>query len=162
VTYLARYLRGGPIANHRIVSCENGEVKFSYRINGKKSNKKDFMTLPISQFIQRYLLHVPVPKSQNVRYYGLYAPGKKDELEKCRKMLGQLPVSETEFLTWQEFCKKQGEEHPELCPECGKKLICLDKIPAEREILKQYDIGDFPLKFPFLHRNVACYDGFIR
>jgi len=161
VTYLARYLRGGPIANHRIVSCENGEVKFSYRINGKKSNKKDFMALPISKFIQRYLLHVPVPNSQNVRYYGLYAPGKKDDLEKCRKIFGQLPVDETEFLTWQEFCEKQGDEHPELCPDCGKKLIRLDKIPAERDSLRSKNTGSFPLKFPLPYADAACYDGIV-
>jgi len=162
VTYLARYLRGGPIANHRIVSCENDEVKFSYRVNGKKSNKKDFMTLPISQFIQRYLLHVPVPKSQNVRYYGLYAPNKKDELEKCRKMFGQLPVDETEFLTWQEFCTDRGDEHPEMCPECGKKLICLDKILPERKRVEPINTGSFPLKIPLSNLDSACYDGFIR
>ena len=161
VTYLARYLRGGPIANHRIVSEENGEVTFSYRTNGKKSNKKDFMVLPVSQFIQRYLLHVPVPRSQHIRHYGLYAPGKKDELEKCRKMFGQLPVVETEFLTWQEFCKKQGDEHPELCPECGKRLICLDKLPAERKRVKPKGRGSLPLIFPLPPGNFICYDGII-
>jgi len=159
VTYLARYLRGGPIANHRIVSCENDKVTFSYRVNGKQSNKKDFLVLSISQFIQRYLLHVPVPRGQNVRYYGLYSPGKKDELEKCRKIFGQLPVKAMEFLTWQEFCEKQGDEHPELCPECSKKLIRLDTIPADRRILKPKKTGNSPLKFPLSEGGIACYDG---
>ncbi|MCK4823687.1 transposase [bacterium] len=150
VTYLARYLRGGPIGNHRIVSCENGEVQFSYRVNGKKSKKKDLMTLPISQFIQRYLLHVPVPRSKNVRYYGLYAPNKKKELNKCRKIFGQLPVDETEFLSWLEYCENQGEEHPELCPECGKKLVRLNGIPAQRNMkqVQERRIRKFELKFP--------------
>ena len=133
VTYLARYLRGGPIGNHRIISCDDKEVTFSYRINGEESNKKGLMSLPINQFIQRYLLHVPVPHSRVVRYYGLYAPAKKAELEKCRELFGQLPVVETEFLTWQEFCEKQGEDHPELCPECGKKLLFLNEIPTKRK-----------------------------
>jgi hypothetical protein len=163
VTYLARYLRGGPIANHRIVSCENDEVTFSYRINGEKSDKKSLMTLPISQFIQLYLLHVPVPKSQSVRSYGLYAPGKKDELEKCRKMFDQLPVSETEFLTWQEYCEQQGDEHPELCPECGKRLVYLEEIPATRKAALPKRRRSFnPLKWPLTHGNAVCYDGMIR
>ena len=27
-TYLARYLRGGPISNRRLISCQNGQVTF--------------------------------------------------------------------------------------------------------------------------------------
>jgi len=161
VTYLARYLRGGPIGNHRIVSCVDDEVIFSHRINGKKSKKKDFMALPISKFIQRYLLHVPVPRSKNVRYYGLYAPNKKYELNKCREIFGQLPADETEFLSWQEFCEKQGEEHPELCPECGKKLVCLDGIPAKRNIkqTRARRKRKFELKFPSVSgQAIFCGD----
>jgi hypothetical protein len=131
-TYLARYLRGGPIANSRIVSLVDGMVRFRYRINGNKHKKFDYTSLPIGEFIQRYLLHVPVPNSKNVRNYGLYSPNKKVELEKCREMFGQLPIDETEFLTWQKFCEEQGDKHPELCPKCGKKLIRLDVIPPKR------------------------------
>jgi hypothetical protein len=32
--YLARYVRGGPLANQRLVSCAQGEVRFRYRVNG--------------------------------------------------------------------------------------------------------------------------------
>jgi hypothetical protein len=28
--YLARYVRGGPLANQRLVSCVQGEVRFRY------------------------------------------------------------------------------------------------------------------------------------
>lgn len=132
-TYLARYLRGGPISNHRIISCDNDQVTFTYRINGEKRNKKGILPLSISQFIQRYLLHVPVPHSKRVHYYGLYAPGNKDKLNICRKMFGQLPVTETEFLTWQEYCEKRGNDHPEQCPECGKKLVQIETIQSGRK-----------------------------
>ena len=141
--YMARYLRGGPVSNHRIVECDDKEVVFTYRINGEKSNKKDKMRLPIAKFIQRYLLHVPVPHLKRVHYYGLYAPSNKDKLDACRKMFGQLPVEETEFLTWQEYCEKQGEAHPERCPECGKKLVMVESIPParKRESKFPYDSG---------------------
>lgn len=163
VTYLARYLRGGPIGNHRIVSCENDEVTFSYRLNGEKSNKKATMTLPINQFIQRYLLHVPVPRSKSVRCYGLYAPGHKERLAKCRELFGQLPAGKTEFLTWQQYCEKQGDAHPEVCPECGKRLIYLEEIPAARKATQPKRRGAFnPLKWPLPHESNVCYDGMIR
>jgi hypothetical protein len=130
VTYLARYLRGGPISNHRIMSCDKGVVRFSFRLNGSQSGKKSIMALPIGQFIQRYLLHVPTPHVKRVRSYGLYASGNQAKLDRCRQMFGQLPVADTKFLTWQECCEKRGEKHPECCPECGKRLIILETIPG--------------------------------
>jgi hypothetical protein len=148
VTYLAKYLRGGPINNHRIVACENEEVTFRYRINDEVSNKQGTMRLSVEQFIQRYLLHVPAPRSQSVRYYGLYAPGKKDLLDKCREIFGQLPVKETEFLDWQKFCQERGDEHPEVCPQCGKRLVRLEEIPAERKKNAPKEPRGVPLKFP--------------
>jgi hypothetical protein len=131
--YLARYLRGGPISNHRILECNGKEVVFAYRINGEKTNKKSKMTLSIDRFIQRYLLHVPVPHVKRVHYWGLYGPTNKVRLDACRKMFGQLPVEETEFLTWQEYCEKQGDAHPERCPECGKQLVMIETIPPARK-----------------------------
>jgi hypothetical protein len=102
------------------------------------SNKKSKMTLPIRQFIQRYLLHVPFPHSKRVHSYGLYAPGNRDKLDACRQMFGQLPVRETQFLTWQSYCEKQGSEHPERCPECGKKLVLLERISSARKKLSKF------------------------
>jgi hypothetical protein len=50
LTYLARYQRGGPIANPRVVACENETVTFRYRVNGEASDKppSGLMTLPIA------------------------------------------------------------------------------------------------------------------
>lgn len=153
-TYLSRYLRGGPIANHRLLSCENGEVAFLHRVNGETVNTKAVMHLPIGQFIQRYLLHVPPPRSQTIRHYGLYAAGKKSDLAKCRLLFGQLPVQELEFMTWQELCEHQGDAHPEVCPECGKRLVILETIPAEKRPVLQNKPRVIPLKFP-LTRSLA-------
>ena len=62
--------------------------------------------------------------------YGLFAPGKRAELEAARAQLGQLPVTEEEQLTWQVACAQAGPEHPELCPVCGRPLIQVDLSPT--------------------------------
>jgi hypothetical protein len=76
LTDLARYLRGGPLANRRLIACEQGTVTFRYRVNGEASDRqpRGRMTLPMEEFIRRYLLHVPEPGTRVVRSYGLYAP----------------------------------------------------------------------------------------
>ena len=132
LSYLGRYIRGGPISNKRIISCEDGEVKFWHRVNGEdsQSKKRDAMTLPVEQFLGRYLLHVPEPRTKVVRYYGLYNPHKEADLEKCTGYLDQEIPQEEEFLDWQSYCEGRGDEHPELCPVCGKRLILLSVIPS--------------------------------
>jgi hypothetical protein len=71
--YLARYIRGGPIANQRLVSCTEEEVTLRYRINGEHagSPRQGLITLSIAEFIRRYLVHVPEPGTKVVRCYGL-------------------------------------------------------------------------------------------
>jgi len=85
------------------------------------------MTLPISEFIERLLQHVPKPNSLLVRSWGLYSQRQKEDLEACRKMLNQPPVEEPETVLWQD-CFKNSDIHPELCPVCGKALIPVKEL----------------------------------
>ena len=132
--YLARYVRGGPLSNQRLVSSAHGEVTFRYRVNGEASDRRSrgLMTLPIAEFIGRYLLHVPAPGTRVVRSYGLYAPTKRETLAICRGHVGQGSVEAPVVLDWQTACSQQGAEHPERCPVCGQRLVCRDLIPRLR------------------------------
>lgn len=114
---IRRVLKGGPISNSRIIEVTDNHVTFNY---GRK--RRELMTLAIDEFIERYLRHVPKPKAVLIRSYGLYSPNKKRELEKCRKALGQEPIEEPEKIRWQD-CFEDSNDHPELCPICGKRLV---------------------------------------
>jgi Putative transposase len=138
---LARYLRGGPLSNQRLVSHADGEVTFRYRVNGEASDRKPrgLMTLPIAECIRRYLLHVPHPGTKVVRCDGLYAPTKRAALAAGRAQLGQGPLEAPAVPDWQTAGKTRGDAHPERCPQCGRLLICSGVIlparippPAER------------------------------
>jgi len=65
VTYLARYLRGGPIKNARLVAWDGARVTFTCRARHEEADgarpRLQQMTLPVADFLQRWLLHVPVP-----------------------------------------------------------------------------------------------------
>jgi hypothetical protein len=132
--YLARYVRGGPLSNQRLVSSAHGEVTFRYRVNGEASDRRSrgLMTWPIAAFIGRYLRHVPAPSTRVVRSYGLYAPTKRETLAICRGHVGQGSVEAPVVLDWQAACSQQGAEHPERCPVCGQRLVCRDPIPRLR------------------------------
>ena len=133
VTYLARYLRGGPLKNGRLVAYDGDCVTFTYRARHEAvdagSASLQRMTLPVADFLQRWLLHVPVPQTRTVRCYGLYHPRHAEALAICRTALGQPPVETPVPLTWQTVCAPRGEAHPERCPTCGQMLVCTGVIP---------------------------------
>jgi len=66
VTYLARYLRGGPISNSRIVGFDGETVRFrvkDYRHSrGAGQTARRVLSLTADEFLRRVLLHVPIPR----------------------------------------------------------------------------------------------------
>ena len=133
VTYLARYLRGGPIKNARLVAWDGDRVTFTYRARQEEAEagpaSAQRITLPVADFLQRWLLHVPVPQTRVVRCYGLYHQTHTEALAVCRTALGQAPVEVPVSLDWQTLCAQRGEAHPERCPTCGRRLVCTGVIP---------------------------------
>jgi hypothetical protein len=133
VTYLARYLRGGPIKNARLVAWDGDRVTFLHRARHTEaeggSPSPQRMTLSVADFLQRWLQHVPVPQTRVVRSYGLYHPTRAEALALCRVALGQPPVVVPAPLDWQTVCAQRGEAHPERCPACGQILVCTGVIP---------------------------------
>jgi putative transposase len=133
VTYLARYLRGGPLKNARLVAWDGSRVTFTCRARQQEGDGaragSGRMTLPVADFLQRWLQHVPAPQTRAVRSYGLYHHTHTEALATCRVQVGQPPVVLPAPLDWQSVCAQQGDAHPERCPTCGQLLVCTGVIP---------------------------------
>src|SRR5574341_601159 len=133
VTSLARSLRGGPLKNARLVAWDGERVTCTYRARqddadtGPASTPR--LTWPVADFLQRWLLHVPMPQTRVVRCYGLYHHTQAAALARCRAHLGQPPVVVPVPLDWQTVCAQRGDSHPERCPICGQLLVCTECIP---------------------------------
>jgi hypothetical protein len=135
-TYLARYLRGGPLKPGRVVSWDAQTVTCRYADNqdpdAQGRGKRKLLPLAVADFLQRWLLQVPPPGLQVVRAYGLYAPTKRVALACCRQVLGQAPLEAPPVLDWQGYCAQRGVQHPECCPVCGQRLIRTATVPSQR------------------------------
>lgn len=120
LSYIARYTHRVAISNHRILSCENDCVTFSYR--DRKKNKTCKETLSAVEFIRRFLLHVVPPGFMRIRHYGLFANrNKRRNMSLCRKLLGMkkaLPSQEKKSVE-ERMLKLTGKDIG-LCPFCGK------------------------------------------
>jgi hypothetical protein len=80
VAYLARYVFRLPLSNGRIMSIDNDKIRYRYRPNASPVDK--VLELHPHQFLERYLQHV-LPKGLHaVRYWGVWAPGRRRLLER--------------------------------------------------------------------------------
>jgi hypothetical protein len=83
--YLAMYVFRVAIGDHRIVSCDEGKVTFTYRRVG--SNRPRTMTLEALEFLRRFLQHVLPAGFQKVRHYGFLSPNSGTTLEEVRWLI---------------------------------------------------------------------------
>jgi hypothetical protein len=103
VTYLARYLRGGPLKPARVMAWDEQTVTCRYADNqdpdARGRGTRKLLPLAVEDFLPRWLLHGPPPGLQVVRAYGLYAPTKRAALGQCGHALGQAPLEVPPVLT---------------------------------------------------------------
>ena len=83
--YLAPYVFRVAIGDHRIVSCDDGRVTFTYRKVGSKRRRK--MTLDATEFLRRFLQHVLPSGFPKVRHYGFLSPASGVGLELVRWLI---------------------------------------------------------------------------
>ncbi|UCG89343.1 MAG: transposase, partial [Gemmatimonadota bacterium] len=90
--YLGRYTHRVAISNHRIVSCDDQGVCFTYRDRGD-GNRRKYNRLDAAEFIRRFLTHVLPSGFSRIRHYGFLANRiKHRSLEQSRILLGATPV----------------------------------------------------------------------
>jgi len=86
------------------------------------------MTLPIHEFIRRFLMHVLPAGFHRIRYYGLLASGKRAEnIARARELLTPplIPIDAIRATT-SNADQPQAPEHR--CPCCGGRMIIIERF----------------------------------
>lgn len=133
--YLGRYTHRVAITNNRIKKIENGQVVFSYK-DRKNNNETKEMTLPATEFIRRFLLHVLPHGFMKIRYYGFLArTNKKWSIPLLRNLIdpdAKIPEKIKETII--EMMLRLTGRNITLCPECNKgKMVMIRKLPCMAE-----------------------------
>jgi len=90
--YVGRYTHRAAISNNRLVSIDDGKVRFRWKDYRQKSRQK-VMTLDGGEFIRRFLIHVLPEGFHRIRYYGFLGNcHRARKLALCRELLGMVPV----------------------------------------------------------------------
>jgi Zn finger protein HypA/HybF involved in hydrogenase expression len=126
--YLARYTHRVAISNRRLLACDENGVTFKwkdYRREGRERYK--VMTLPIHEFIRRFLMHVLPAGFHRIRYYGLLASGKRAENIARARALLTLPLLPVDAIKAASTANEpQKPEHS--CPRCGGRMVIIERF----------------------------------
>jgi Putative transposase/Transposase zinc-binding domain len=128
LAYLSRYTHRVAISNQRLISLDETGVTFRYKDYRRDGAERyQSMTLPVDEFIRRFLLHVLPKGFHRIRHYGLLASAnRKANVARARELLSGPSASTPN--------RAEQVEPPEprpLCPCCGGRMIVI-------EILKRW------------------------
>ena len=91
--YVGRYTHRVAISNNRLVSMDNGKVRFRWK-DYRDGNRQKMMTLDGGELIRRFLIHVLPDGFHRIRYYGFLGNcHRARKLALCRELLGMLPAA---------------------------------------------------------------------
>src|ERR1700709_2411488 len=89
--YVGRYTHRVAISNNRLISMDDGKVRFRWKDYRDDSRQKT-MTLDGGEFIRRVLIHVLPDGFHRIRYFGFLGNcHRARKLERCRELLGMTP-----------------------------------------------------------------------
>lgn len=134
ISYLARYLRGGPIGKERLLDCQDDKVRFAYRVPTQKAGdrtRQAIMLLGVCEFLLRFLEHVPPRGLQTIRGYGLYGGNQHSRLGQAFIALGQAAPNLSSGRTrTAELLEQMGiDPSVNCCPVCGRELEVVERFP---------------------------------
>jgi hypothetical protein len=132
VRYIGRYAKRPAIAESRITSYDGKMVTFTFK--ERRMTKPATMTLPVFEFMQRVIIHIPDTHFRVVRYFGFYANrtrGKvlpkafailKQDYEEAKNTLAHLGS------WWREEVIRATKLDPLLCSVCLIPLECITVV----------------------------------
>ncbi len=132
--YLGRYTHRVAISNDRLLACEDGQVRFTWR-DRRNGDRRKQISLSAEEFIRRFPTHVLPDRFMRVRHYGLLANrGKRERLAQVRRLLGagSAPKPREEPpQTAAQWLQALLEIDVDRCPCCGEVLLGERLPPAD-------------------------------
>jgi hypothetical protein len=130
--YLGAYTHRVAISNGRLVALEAGDVTFRWR-DSARGNKKRLMTLPVDEFLRRFLLYVLPRGFVRIRNFGFLANRRRASLlplcfELLRRSTENAPPAAPASTNQPCSCRR--------CPICAGTMRVVERISAAELLLR--------------------------
>jgi len=130
--YVAQYTHRVAISNNRLLSLDDGKVRFRWK-DYRDNNQYKIMALAADEFIRRFLLHVLPEGFQRIRYHGFLANcHRAQKLALCRQLL-QSPPPEPPSKEKNDYRTRYEEltgQSLRACPICNKGKMFVVEVFA--------------------------------
>jgi hypothetical protein len=130
LAYLSRYTHRVAIANSRLIALDEKGVTFKFKdYRAKGRCRYGRMTLPVAEFMRRFLLHVLPPGFHRIRHYGLLANAARvQNLARARELLAApiSPLIAVPILLGGEGPPKEAAANNRTCPCCGAPMVIIE------------------------------------
>jgi hypothetical protein len=134
LAYLGHYTHRVALSNHRLLSCDDGIVRFHYRDRADGDRRK-IAELPADEFLRRFLRHVLPKGFLRIRHYGLLANRRKAELlARSRTLLGVAKPEKVADRTTAEWILQLMGIDMTRCPRCGSQTLEHTEVPPLRVV----------------------------
>ncbi|MDA9503892.1 transposase [Bradyrhizobium sp. CCBAU 11386] len=143
LAYLGRYTHRVAIANGRLLTCDQGHVRFRWK-DYRAGNKSKVMTLDTEEFLRRFLLHILPKGFRRIRHFGFLANAcRAAKLARIRAALdAPQPPPPAEAVNYRERCAILLGHRLDLCPICGGRMVeigLVPRAPAQRRAAPRCD-----------------------
>jgi hypothetical protein len=130
--YIGRYTHRVAISNNRLLSMENGKIRFRWK-DYRDGNRQKTMTLDVGEFIRRFLIHVLRDGFHRIRYYGFLGNcHRARKLDRCRELLGMAPVGPQAdpSIDYRDRCEILAGRSLRECPHCHAGIMVVTSTIA--------------------------------
>ena len=122
--YIGRYLGRPVIATSRIDKYDGDSVTFHY--NRHEDDQLVYETIPVLDFMERLIRHIPETNFKMIRYYGIYARHRNSD----KKLRRVIPLEKHRILLsfnrWRDCLLSSFGYDPLKCPECSSVMLFLE------------------------------------
>jgi hypothetical protein len=129
--YFAPYIFRVALSNSRLVKLKNGQITFQCK--DRKTKQTRPLTLPVLQFLSRFLQHVLPDGFVKVRYYGFLHPKNRKIFETLLWALGGDPspkLAHPSEASKDEETTMAAAAH--CCPLCGRAMTLVETLLPQK------------------------------
>jgi Putative transposase len=138
--YLSGYTHRVAISNPRLVALEQGNVTFRWR-DSAHANKQRLLTLPIDEFLRRFLLHLLPRGFMRIRNFGFLANRRRASL--LPLCFGLLKSSAESSTSTTATAADQPPSSLWNCPVCGGTMHVVERLSATQLLLRSPPLYEY-------------------
>lgn len=124
IKYIGRYLGRPVIATSRIDKYDGETVTFHY--NRHEDDKLVSETIPVLEFIERLIRHIPEKHFKMIRYYGIYARHRESDKRLNHAISKEKHKIILSFNRWRDCILTSFGYDPLCCSKCGTTMLFME------------------------------------